>query len=102
MYIPFLLPVFFFIFLELQKCLRVVHSDDDEKTLTIGDAMLQCSIGNGRLLPISTCDEIPILLESLYQEFGKIDQKYFMGLFAYNEGQGVHYRNWEGKKIVDS
>ena len=80
----------------------MVHSDDDEKTLTIGDAMLQCSIGNGRLLPISTCDEIPILLLALYQEFGKIDQKYFMGLFAYNEGQGVYYRNWEGKKIVDS
>ena len=53
----------------------MVHSDDVDKTLTIGDAMLQCSIGNGRLLPISTCDEIPILLLALYQEFGKTDQK---------------------------
>ena len=26
----------------------MVHSDDEEKTLTVGDAMLQCSIGNGR------------------------------------------------------
>ena len=64
--------------------------------------MLQCSIGNGRLLPISTCDEVETLLEALYYEFKKIDQKYFVGLFAYNDGEGVTYRNWENKKIVDS
>ena len=87
---------------ELQKCVRVVHSEDTEKTLTIGDAMLQCSIGNGRLLPLSTCEEIPTLLQTLYYEFRKIDQKYYMGLFAFNDGEGVHYRNWENKKIVDS
>ena len=86
----------------IEKCLRVVHSEETEKTLTIGDAMLQCSIGNGRLLPLSTCEEIPKLLLALYHEFGKIDQKYYMGLFAFNDGEGVHYRNWENKKIVDS
>ena len=80
----------------------MVHSEDTEKTVTIGDAMLQCSVENGRLLPISTCDEIPTLLTALYHQFGKIDQKYFMGLFPYNNGEGVTYRNWENKKIVDS
>ncbi len=86
---------------ETAKCLKVVHWTDDTQ-LTIGDAMVQCSIDNARLVPIKTCDAMDTLMTELHAQYEKDNQTYFIGGFAFENANGLSYRNWESVPIIDS
>ena len=81
--------------------MKVVHWET-EKELTIGDAMLQCSIENARLAPVSNCDKMELLMDELFLKFEKSNQTYFIGSFAFEDGEETTWRNWEQNKIIDS
>ena len=81
--------------------MKVVHSDDDERT--IGDAMLQCSIEGGRLTASSSCEMTQQLMEELSLYFNKTTpQTYHVGNFAFKDGARKTYRNWGDDTVVDS
>lgn len=83
------------------KCVKVVHWETGKES-TIGDAMLQCSLENARLAPVSSCDRMKLLMDELYLKFEKTNQTYFVGAFAFENGEESSYRNWEQNKIINS
>ena len=85
--------------LETGKCLKVVNL---ENKAIIGDAMVQCSADKGRLVSLKSCDAIKSLMEELVLIKGITNQTYYFGSFAFKDGAGSSYRNWEGNSIIDA
>jgi len=84
--------------LDAGKCLKVVNL---ENSVTIGDAMVQCSVDKGRLVSLKTCGAIKSLMEELVLLKGLTNQTYFFGSFGFKDGKGSSYRNWESNSIID-
>ena len=55
-----------------------------ETEVTLGEALLQCSMQNARLVAIQTCTQIELLMKEITDTFGKTDQNYFIGTFGFS------------------
>ena len=96
-----ILPLLFSIkLLGVGKCLKVVHSAT--KNVTIGQAMVTCSVDQGRLVPIRSCDQLTGLIQGIFDQYQLPNQNYFVGLSVYPNATGVSRRNWEPVKLMDS
>ena len=73
-----------------------------ESTFISGEASLQCSIEDGRLVAPQTCNETLGLMSEIAQKYMMEDQLYFIGVFAMaGAGHGI-YRNWRNDKVFYS
>lgn len=84
--------------LDAGKCLKI-----EDTQATIGDAMLQCSVENGRLIPLASCEHTKAILEELYVLTKKTNRTYYIGDFAFaTSNQESSYRNWEENHVINS
>jgi hypothetical protein len=86
---------------ETEKCLKVVHETSDTK-VTLGDAMLTCTLDNARLAAVKSCDVMDLMMEEIFAQFVMDAQTYFVGIFALKDVEGLSYRNWEDNMVIDS
>lgn len=79
-----------------------MHWKEDTE-ITIGDAMLQCSLESGRLVSIDTCDAATALMEEVLLLKGLINQTYYIGNIAFGKSaKASSYRNWESNQVIDA
>lgn len=83
------------------KCFKIVNQDETSQ-VTIGDAMLQCSLDGARLVPFETCDKMKAFLEELYILKEITNQTFFIGNFAFKDSAESSYRNWEKDTVINS
>ena len=86
----------------IKKCLGVTHHDQNDPNQNFGNAMIKCSALGARLLAPKSCDDIDTLMNQVENYFGKINQKYFIGLHGIKEPENEVYRNWRNDWMFES
>lgn len=94
-------PRYYQWFPSIKKCVGTFHSTD-AKTYTLGEATLQCSLQNGRLLSSNNCNDTINLINEVNQTFAMPGQTYFVGTFSFHKANGAIYRNWNDLTVYNS
>ncbi len=81
-------------------CLKVVNST--VQPVTIGNAMVACSLDNARLVALQSCIQLTNMVSGIYNQFLMDNQTYFVGLSTYTSPNGISYRNCESLTVIDS
>ncbi len=88
------------LFVVTKKSLRVVHPD--EKTLTIGEASMNCSADSARLVTLKSCEQLTTMMDEIYEHYLKPRQKYFLGILPFGSPASFSPRNWDQHSVIDS